>query len=32
LIAIGILASLLMLVGLLLYAAGWIGLWVEALR
>jgi hypothetical protein len=32
LIALAILASLLLIVGLLLYAAGWAGLWIEAFR
>jgi hypothetical protein len=32
LIALGILISLLLISGLLLYAAGWVGLWIEAFR
>jgi hypothetical protein len=32
LIALGILISLLLIAGLLLYAAGWVGLWIEAFR
>ena len=32
LIALGILVSLLLIAGLLLYAAGWVGLWIEAFR
>ena len=30
--ALAILGLLLMIVGLLLYAAGWVGLWIEAFR
>jgi hypothetical protein len=30
--AIAILAAILLIVGLLLYAAGWVGLWIEAFR
>jgi hypothetical protein len=32
LITLGILMSLLLIAGLLLYAAGWVGLWIEAFR
>ena len=32
LIALGILISLLLIAGLLLYVAGWVGLWIEAFR
>ena len=31
-IALGILASSLLIVGLLLYAVGWVGLWIDAFR
>jgi hypothetical protein len=32
LVALGILISLLLISGVLLYGAGWVGLWIEAFR